>query len=245
VTVSAELAEIRDWWAKRSQPTMQMLTSRAWPIAGNADDQVTPTGIENPYWDVVRQLPSVDSGRACVTPDGYARGLPVGRHLLTRRYSWGIPSPGDIAWLVEVLERRGLMEIGAGSGYWAWQARQAGIDVIAYEPADPADNDYTDGVEYVTTRRSGHSATSRHPDRALLVCWPTQGAAWAAQALSGYAGDLLIYVGEGRSGHCADDAFFRLLQRHWTAIGSSPQHVTWRHANCEMTAYRRTGRPLN
>jgi hypothetical protein len=239
VTVSAELAEIRDWWAKRSQPMMQMLTPQVSPIAGTADDQITPDGIDNPYWELVRQLPSVNGGREGSTPDGYARGLPVGRHLLTRRYSWAIPSPGDIAWLTDVLDQRGLLEIGAGSGYWAWQAEQAGIDAIAYEPSDPADNDYTDGVEYMPTRRCGHVAAAHHPDRVLLVCWPTQGDPWAAQALAAYKGDLLIYVGEGRNGHCADDAFFGLLNRHWTRIGSSPDHVTWRYTHSGMTAYRR------
>lgn len=240
VTVAAELAEIRDWWAGRSQPIVQMPTMRVRPIAGSAYDQITPVGIDNPYWDIVRQLPSVDNGLAGITPAGTTRGLPVGRYLLTRRYSWAIPSPGDITWLKDVLDGRGLVEIGAGSGYWAWQARQGGIDVIAYEPSDPADNEYTDGIEYVVTRRSGHTAAVRHPDRGLLMCWPTQGTAWAAQTLAGYKGDLLVYVGEGEHGHCADDDFFALLERHWTRIGASPHHVTWRHTRCGMTAYRRT-----
>ena len=244
MTVAAELAEIDDWWAKRPEPLAQMRTLRAGPIAGSTADQVTPDGIDNPYWDIVRQLPSVGTSRGGLTPDGYARGLPVGRHLLTRRYSWGIPSPGDMTWLTEILDRRGLVEIGAGSGYWAWQARQAGIDVIAYEPSDPADNKYTDGVEYVTTRRRGHGAARSHPDRALLVSWPTQGATWAAHALAVFPGSLLVYVGEGKDGHCADDAFFALLERCWTPLGSSPHHVTWRYTNCSMTAYRRRSRSV-
>jgi hypothetical protein len=241
VTVSAELAEIRDWWAERSHSAIPpMLSLRAGPIAGSAYDQIASADADNPYWDLVRQLPSVADGHAGMAPDGYARGLPVGRYLLTRRYSWGIPSPGDLAWLTNVLDRRGLVEIGAGSGYWAWQARQAGIDVIAYEPSDPADNRYTDGIEYVATLRSGHAAASRHPDRALLMCWPTHGAAWAAQSLACYAGDLFIYIGEGKTRHCADDAFFALLERHWTRIDASPHHVSWRYTRCRMTAYRRT-----
>jgi hypothetical protein len=234
VTVPAELAEIRQWWARRSRD------ERLCRIAGSAYDQLTPPGVDNPYWELVRQLPSVLDARDGVRPDGFARELPVGHHLLTKRYAWAIPSPGDIAWLADVLGHRGLVEIGAGSGYWAWQARQAGIDVIAYEPADSSTNPYTDGTEYAPILRGGHTAAGDHPDRALLLCWPSQDAPWATGALQAYPGDLLVYIGQNQGGNCADDGFFDLLHRAWTPIGSSPHHVPWRHTHSTMTAYRRT-----
>ncbi|MEO5876114.1 MAG: hypothetical protein ABIS86_03085 [Streptosporangiaceae bacterium] len=228
MTVSAELAEIDEWWAR-------VTGSPGSPIAGSAADQLTPDGTDNPYWELVRRLPA-----ACGGPDGAVRGLPVGHHALATRYSWAIPSPGDIRWLAGILGDLALFEVGAGSGYWAWQARQAGIDVIAYEPSAPGDNGFNDGVEYVRTLRAGVAAAALHPDRALLLCWPSHGDPWAAQALESYTGDLIVYIGEGRGGRCADEGFFDLLGRHWVAIGSSPHHVTWRHADCTMTAYRRS-----
>ncbi|MBC6457204.1 hypothetical protein [Actinomadura sp. HBU206391] len=245
MTVSAELAEISQWWrtqwsATRSGPMPAARGPRPFRIAGSANDQTTRDGVDNPYWQFVRQLPSVDAGLDGVAADGFARGLPVGHHLLTMRYSWAIPSPGDIGWLADLLGHRGLVEIGAGSGYWAWQARQAGIDVLAYEPSDPADNGYSDGVEYLATLRGDHTAAGRHPDRAMLLCWPSQGDPWAALALAAYAGDLLVYIGEGPGGRCADDGFFELLGRHWTPAGASPHHVSWSRTRCTMTAYRRT-----
>ena len=235
VTVSAELAEIDQWWTRwtHREPVHR--------IAGSPHDQITPAGIDNPYWELVRQLPAVLDVREGSRPDGFARELPVGHHLLTKRYAWAIPSPGDVVWLAGVLGHRGLVEIGAGSGYWAWQARQAGIDVIAYEPVDSSVNGYTDGTEYSAVLRDGHVAATRHPDRALLLCWPSQGDPWATTALSGYAGDLLVFIGQPRGGHCADDGFFRLLDRTWTPIASSTHHVSWRHTPSAMTAYRRRG----
>jgi hypothetical protein len=246
VTVPAELAEIHQWWARRPRDEPRRR------IAGSAYDQLTPAGIDNPYWELVRQLPSVleagvlEAGvlgagvlEACVRPDGFARELPVGHHLLTKRYAWAIPSPGDIDWLTQVAGDRGLVEIGAGSGYWAWQARQAGIDVVAYEPADASTNPYTDGTEYAPILRDGHPAARHHSERALLLCWPSHNVPWAAGALRAYRGDLVIYIGQEEGGNCADDEFFHLLQRYWTPVGASPHHVSWHHTGSKMTAYRR------
>jgi hypothetical protein len=240
MTVSAELAEIRQWWARRSDGADGAAGERVSPIAGSADDQATPAGIDNPYWEIVRRLPSVPGPRQGRCPDGFARGLPVGHHMLTKRYAWAIPSPGDLAWLARVLGRRGLVEIGAGSGYWAWQARQAGIDVIAYEPVAPSANTYTDGTEYLATVRAGHAAARDHPDRALLLCWPSHDESWATSTLHAYTGDLLVYIGEDRGGHCADDGFFQHLGRAWIPVAASARHVTWRHGHSTMTAYRRS-----
>ena len=240
MTISAELAEIRHWWAQRADTPAPPPDERICRIAGGAHDQIVPTGVDNPYWEIVRQLPSVREARQGICPDGFTpRGLPVGHHLLTKRYSWAIPSPGDIAWLTRVLSRRGLVEIGAGSGYWAWQARQAGIDVVAYEPTAPSANAYTDGTEYSFLRRDGHTAVRHHPDRALLLCWPSHNEPWAAGALRAYTGGLVVYIGQPRGGHCADDEFFRSLDRTWNPIGTSTRHVSWRHAASTMTAYRR------
>lgn len=238
MTVCAELAEIHQWWAGRSGH------GSAFRIAGSPYDQLTPTGVDNPYWEIVRQLPSVCEPGRGICPDGFARGLPVGHHLLAKRYSWAIPSPGDIAWLVHVLGGRGLVEIGAGSGYWAWQAGQVGIDVVAYEPISASANAFTDGVEYSVIWRDGPTAARRHPDRALLLCWPSHDDPWATDALHAYTGDLVIYIGQGEGGSCADDDFFRLLARTWAPIGSSTRHITWRHTHSAMTAYgRRTETP--
>ncbi len=232
VTVSAELAEIHQWWAHGPHAEVAR-------IAGSAHDQVTPAGVDNPYWEIVRQFPSVRDPGAGLSPDGFTRELPVGHHLLAKRYAWAIPSPGDLAWLARTLGGRGLAEVGAGSGYWSWQARQARIDVVAYEPADPAANAYTDGVEYTHLLRGDHGAAAHHPDRALLLCWPSRNDPWAAAALRAYAGDLLIYIGQPRGGQCADGDFFDLLDREWTPAGASPGHIAWRHTPSAMTAHHR------
>jgi hypothetical protein len=246
-TEPAELADIRAWW-DNGGPEDESSFYRFTPIAGSPRDQVVPDGISNPYWEIIRQMPSVDDDlpwrNEGLTPHGYSRGLveSCSREKLVGKYAWAIPSPGDITWMTRVLDGRGLVEVGAGSGYWAWQAQQAGIDTIAYEPVHPDDNKYVDGHEWATVLRDGHEAAAHHPDRALLLCWPSYSEPWAAHTLATYNGDMLIYVGESEGGCCADDAFFELLDAEWEEAGRSPHHVTWWAIHCGMTAYRRIPR---
>lgn len=234
----AELAEIRAWWETGGNRDSPSLFSDPFQIAGSPHDQVVPDRVRNPYWEIIRHFPSIEDPWDGVAPS-YVSGLSIGRMELAARYSWSIPSPGDMAWLVATLAGRPLVEVGAGSGYWAWQAAQAGIHVVAYEPAEVADNHHVDGPEYFPLLRDDAGAVERHPDRALLLCWPTYSAPWAAEALATYKGDVLIYIGEGAGGCCADDAFFEIRDAEWEEIGRSPYHVTWWGIHCRMEAYRR------
>ncbi|WP_326828732.1 class I SAM-dependent methyltransferase [Streptosporangium sp. NBC_01810] len=210
-------------------------------IAGTVHDQLVPDGIANPYWEVIRQMPSTDERHwQGVTPYGYERDLGISRNDVVSTYSWSIPSPGDITWITDVLAGRGVVEVGAGSGYWAWQLSQAGADVIAYEPNEAADNKFVGVIEpYHPLLRDDASAAGRHPDRALFMSWPSCGGPWAAHALASHKGDLFVYVGETHGGCCGDDDFFDLLDAEWDEIGDSPHHRTWWGINCRLIAYRR------
>jgi len=52
---------------------------------------------------------------------------------------------------------------------------------------------------------------ARFPDRALLLVYPPPGD-MAARALAAYAGPAVVYVGEGRGGANASDAFLDALE---------------------------------
>jgi hypothetical protein len=241
--ITTDLDAIRTWWNTPREPDTSFF-ARHFPIADTPYDQVTPDGIDNPYWEILRHLPSENSGILGdgITPYGFARGLSstMYRTDLVTRFSWAIPTPADMAWLATTLDGRPLVEVGAGSGYWAWQASQVGVDVIAYEPHEPAANDYVDGPEYFPLERADAvTAARQHPDRALLMVWPSYEATWAADALRAYQGDLLVYVGEHWA-CCAEESFFELLDAEWDELGESPDHRTWWGIHCRMTAYRRS-----
>lgn len=224
------------------------------PIAGSPQDQILPVGVENPLWQIVRQLPArpywgpggrlEPDGHWASTPDGadlrraYAAGLD--RHNLCARYTWSIPSPGDITWLAERLDGRGIVEIGAGSGYWAWQLAQAGIAVAAYDPHPPGpENKYVQHRLYHPVMPGDHTAAMRHPDRVLMLCWPCYGDPYANEALRAYGGDTVIYIGEGPGGCCADDEFHSALTEDFDEVDASPFHVTYWGIHCELTLYSR------
>lgn len=243
------LAALDGFWADPQPGFRGSVPQRK--IAGSEWDQAVPEGTQNPYWEIIRQFPLDELGSAFSPgrpePAMYAakRGGPSGlgeivvtRDGLCMTFAWSIPSPGDMAWMREVLGGRGVVEAGAGGGYWAWQMRQAGIDVAAYEPLEVPGNKYA-RREWTALLCDGHDAPRHHPDRALFLCWPSYGDPWAARALSCYRGDMLVYCGEGEGGCCADDEFFRLLGAEWEEAGTSPAHVSFWGIHCYLTAYRR------
>jgi hypothetical protein len=219
-------------------------------IAGGKWDQEIPEGTLNPYWEIIRQLPLDDSMLSWkVRPEPVTHLFtdgPAGyryladRFALCKTFAWSVCSPGDITWMRDVLGGQGVVEAGAGGGYWAWQLRQAGVDVVACEPLDLAGNSYV-AREWTELLRDNHDAPKHHPDRALFLCWPSYADPWAAQSLATYKGDLLIYAGEDEGGCTADSAFFELRDAEWEEIGDSPAHVSYWGIHCNLTAYSRKG----
>lgn len=243
----ALMASLAEFW---QNPAPHDFTGRVpGRIAGSEHDQLTPEGISNPYWEIIRHAPLDTIGQPWRNyrpePDAYfsepgTRGrYLVSRTVLCPMYSWSIPSPGDIAWITERSEGRGIVETGAGGGYWAWQLAQAGADVVAYEPVAPEDNKFVTGPEWHPVLRGDHGETARHPDRSLLLCWPSYSEPWAAWSLAAYKGDQLFYAGEGEGGCCADDEFFSLLSAEWEEAGDCPHHVSYSGIHCYLTEYRR------
>ena len=59
-----------------------------------------------------------------------------------------------------------------------------------------------------------HTAVTRHPERTMLLVWPTRDECWAADAIELFhnvGGQCLAYVGEGPGGRAGDDRFHALL----------------------------------
>lgn len=141
------------------------------------------------------------------------RGLT--RQRLVRRYSYGVPTDDVLAAIARV-SPKGVVELGAGTGYWARQLHDRGVDVVAYDRSPPstAENDYVDRVTWFPVLVGDERSPAQHPERTLLIVWPSPEESWAADACAAFhaaGGEVVVYVGEGPGGRTGDDALHRLL----------------------------------
>lgn len=142
--------------------------------------------------------------------------LDAARSELIARYGFAIPSDEALD-AIGVVSPNGVVEIGAGTGYWAGLLHERGVDVVAYdqEPPPSAGNAWFAGSRpWHPVERGDHLAGARHPDRTLLIVWPTRNETWAAAAIDAYhqaGGSAVAYVGEGPGGHTGDDVFHARL----------------------------------
>jgi hypothetical protein len=138
----------------------------------------------------------------------------VTRDTWVKRFSWAIPNSLAI---LAILDCGPVIELGAGSGYWAMWVELCGGDIKAY------DIDPKGGSSYLDASAPKHFAVqpgsieqlenARH--RTLMLCWPPYADDFAQRALEAYRGDRLIFIGEGWGGCTADDTFFDILETRW------------------------------
>lgn len=153
--------------------------------------------------------------------------------------TWACAVPNDLA--IETLVRHSpIVEIGAGTGYWARLAAEAGADVVAYDLHRPcwAGNGAKGVGAYFDVRRGGQNAVRQHQERTLFLCWPPYRSGMAMACLKDYEGGTVIYVGEGDGGCTGDDRFHEALERNWECIRmvDIPQ---WFGMHDQMYVYKR------
>jgi hypothetical protein len=170
-----------------------------------------------------------DQGRV----SGYER-----RRAAVRRYAFGIPNK---AALDAIARHAPIVELGAGTGYWAYLLQRRGVDIVAFDIAPPGElpNAYRfDPLTWTEVKKGGVEVLDQYPDRALFLCWPGYKDTFADEALSRYAGKVLIYVGEAEGGRTANPAFFARLGQDWTKT----KHVSipqWPGAQDRLNIYYR------
>src|SRR5690606_9223710 len=155
--------------------------------AGRSDD------VENVYlseYEQLRRDPDSElpeSLRGLGLPNLYGGRPRYGRESRVYRYAWAVP---DDAALRIMAKHAPIVEIGAGTGYWAALLRARGVDIVAYDK-DPPDGG--EGHPFHAARRAwtdvavgGPEKAAEHPDRTLFLCWPPYDDPLAADCLRGY-----------------------------------------------------------
>jgi hypothetical protein len=155
-----------------------------------------------------------------------------------RRYAFGVPNR---AALEAIARHAPIVELGAGTGYWAYLLRNRGVDIVAYDlaPPDRVPNAYKfEPRTWTEVLPGGVEVLAQHAGRALFLCWPGYRDTFAGEALAAYSGSVLIYVGEGPGGNTADQAFFDRLRRDWAA-GERIAIPRWSGAHDALSIYYR------
>jgi SAM-dependent methyltransferase len=165
----------------------------------------------NPYLDYFRALPE-----HCRRKPGEPAAM--GEHLfpewlafktgVARHFSWAVPSSGALAAIGRRAEK--ILEVGAGSGYWAWLLRQAGLEVIAVDAAPLA-------FAWLPVAQADERAVASYAGDALFLCWPPWGSDMAFNALTLHRGPIVIFVGEWMGG-TANARFFALLSSKFKLV---------------------------
>jgi hypothetical protein len=104
----------------------------------------------------------------------------------------------------------GLIEIGAGAGYWTSLLRERGLDVLAYDIAPPEKSEWTSrDTPFTEVIEGDHTNVVGKPERTLFVCWPERYGDYLHEMIELYEGDTIIYVGE--VGGCTGDLRMHLM----------------------------------
>ena len=156
------------------------------------------------------------------------------RREIQLRYSWAIPSEEAIE---AIVEWGPVVEVGAGTGYWASLIKRAGGDVVAYDahppgsrvtypecspPAGPEEYVWHSAMDpfFEVREGIGEEVVANHADRTLLLVWPPYDdpmASRTAEAFYAAGGERLIFVGEVH-GVTGDRTFLEMCG--W--VGSCP-----------------------
>lgn len=158
------------------------------------------------------------------------------RRDLIKQYAFAIPCEEAL----RALRALGpIVEMGAGSGYWAYLLRKRGCDVQAYDKRPSLhENEYAFTKQWTGVIKGRPGKLKKRADRALFLCWPSYATAFASTCLARYTGDTVAYIGEGWGGCTGDDAFHEALNEYWSEVRKVdlPQ---WDGVHDDLYIYRR------
>jgi hypothetical protein len=156
--------------------------------------------------------------------------------MLAQRYTYVVPSDSALTMLAALGP---LIEVGAGTGYWAHRLRSIGVDIVAVDHA-PVDGERTNRYHprtrpWTYVEQGDQRVLSGHADRSLFLCWPPLFSS-LGDCLNYYRGDTVACIGDGgyrtaRLDHL-DEAFTKVASAPVRALdpypGVHPQLTIWK-----------------
>lgn len=163
------------------------------------------------------------------------------RRAFVSRFAWAIPGEGALS---AIVEHGPVLEVGAGSGYWAHELAKRGVDIVATDPSPaPCEPGASQGYRFEkawhpVVKMEGLTALRKFPGRALLFVWPCYARAWSGKVLARFRGSTVLYVGEGVGGCTGDSRFHALLAARFECIREVPI-PQWSGIHDRLWIYRR------
>lgn len=196
--------------------------------------QVNPT----PPIEYLEHWRRIDGGSRDWSDMTKVRARYTSRRECIEQYAFAIPNQEALDTIARFSP---IVELGAGTGYWCYLLRQMGVQVVAMDAAPvggPIENTYEFKKAWVDVAQGGPADLVDYASHALMLCWPNYNTSFASDALRAYAGETLIYVGEGRGGCTGDAEFHEMIDASWTKIATVyiPQ---WDGIHDELHVYKR------
>jgi len=158
------------------------------------------------------------------------------RENLRDKYAYAVPNARAIK---RIAMFSPIVEMGAGTGYWALLLKQAGAVVDAFD-----NGSYKPKVRHYFVQAGDAKilTKAKYADYALFLCWPPYATRMAYQCLKQYTGNRLLYVGESQGGCTGCDWFHALLRREWECTDTIgiPQ---WSGLHDYLSIYNRKNSP--
>lgn len=159
------------------------------------------------------------------------------RFFCTKFYSWAVPNQEALECIAEFGP---ILEVGAGTGYWAHMLEKLDVDVVAVDrhpPHPSSQNAFGHVTRFTQVRRGNSRSPLKYPGRTLMLCWPPYRRNLAYDALTYYSGEYLIFIGE-QNGCTGNWRFFEELDTNWKHVRyqSIPQ---WPGMCDGLSIYRR------
>lgn len=137
------------------------------------------------------------------------------RHAMCRKYSFAIPTKETVEAIAKFSP---ILELGAGSGYWASLLTKSGAKVEAFDK-------FQEDNKYKFTKRHYEVKTGSEEilkdiskEYSLFLCWPNYDNDFAYNALKLFKGQTLIYIGEPEGGCTGNGKFHNLLKKKWNLV---------------------------
>ncbi len=179
--------------------------------------------LHNPMFAEVRELLDRFSGSGM---DKARTFLSFERKSFLSQYAFSIPTADT---LTTVAGYSPLVEIGAGSGYWAMCLAACGAEIVAYDLIPPVE-----GPPVSVSRTNWQFRKIWHPvlegdetsaaansGRTLFLCWPPPENPMASRALDLYikaGGRTVILIGEMKPVSMGDAALYGMMKSLSTIV---------------------------